>query len=248
MGTEKYQLKLSNFDGPLDLLLHLISRAKIEIKDIFVSEITEQYLSYVRQSDLTDLDSASEFLEMAATLLYIKSRALLPKAKVEEEDGLSEEDKLIQRLDEYKKYKEAAEQMRQMEEQGRTFFYKLPEELIDTRAPVILNASVQALTEAYRLLMEKIDKQEQDRPEVVVNPDYVSMHAKMNLILMRVNSGKELNFFDLFSPSPTRMEVAVTFYALLELIGQGKITVKQKDMFGNIGIYRKQKESENTNG
>ena len=94
MSAEKYQLKLSNFDGPLDLLLHLISRAKIEVKDIFVSEITEQYLAYLQQSDMQDLESASEFLEMAATLLYIKSRALLPKIKTETEEELSEEDKM----------------------------------------------------------------------------------------------------------------------------------------------------------
>ena len=89
MSAEKYQLKLSNFDGPLDLLLHLISRAKIEVKDIFVSEITEQYLAYLQQSDMQDLESASEFLEMAATLLYIKSRALLPKIKTETEEDIS---------------------------------------------------------------------------------------------------------------------------------------------------------------
>lgn len=88
--SEKYKIKLSAFEGPLDLLLHLISKAKIDIKDIFVSEITEQYLQYIRNIGTPDMDSASEFLQMAATLIYIKSRAMLPRAKQEDidEDGL----------------------------------------------------------------------------------------------------------------------------------------------------------------
>ena len=242
MSAEKYQLKLSNFDGPLDLLLHLISRAKIEVKDIFVSEITEQYLAYLQQSDMQDLESASEFLEMAATLLYIKSRALLPKIKTETEEELSEEDRLVQRLNEYKRFKEAAEQLRELEESGREFYYKLPEEIVDTRAPVLINASVEALVGAYQAMLAKVKIQRQQENDVVIQADYVSMHDKMRLIMARLAVREEIDFAELFSPEPTRMEVAVTFYALLELIAQGKITVSQNDIFGAIGIYRRQKE------
>ena len=131
--AQKYQCKLDNFDGPLDLLLHLIRRAKISIQEIFVSEITEQYLAYLQQSDMQDLEGASEFLEMAATLLYIKSRALLPRRPAEEDEEVSEEDQLVQRLTEYKRYREAAEQFGKMEARGRAYFYKLPEEIVDTR-------------------------------------------------------------------------------------------------------------------
>jgi segregation and condensation protein A len=248
MIAEKYQLKLANFDGPLDLLLHLISRAKIEVKDIFVSEITEQYLAYLQQSDMQDLESASEFLEMAATLLYIKSRALLPKIKSEEEEELSEEDRLVQRLNEYKRFKEAAEELRELEESSREFYYKRPEEIIDTRAPVLINASVEALMNAYRVMLAKTKVQRQQENNVVIRADYVSMHDRMRLIMARLAVREAVDFAELFSPQPTRMEVAVTFYALLELIAQGKITVRQSNVFGTIDIYRKQKEQNGQHG
>ena len=101
-NSGKYEVKLNNFDGPLDLLLQLISKAKIEIKDIFVSEITDQYLRYLAETDMDDLENSSEFLEMAATLLYIKSRALLPRIK--EESDEDPEGELIARLEEYRRY------------------------------------------------------------------------------------------------------------------------------------------------
>lgn len=240
--AQKYQLKLENFDGPLDLLLHLIRRAKISIQEIFVSEITEQYLAYLQQSDMQDLEGASEFLEMAATLLYIKSRALLPRKPVEEDEELSEEDRLVQRLTEYQRYREAAEQFGEMEARGRAYFYKLPEEIVDMRAPVIVNASVAALEQAYRALLARGGAEKPAAEEVVVRADYVSMHGRMRYILAQLGIRDRVDFFSLFSPSPTRMEVAVTFYALLELIAQGKIAVRQDSAFDNIEIVRRQRQ------
>ena len=128
-----YEIKLTNFEGPLDLLLHLISKAKIEPKDIFVSEITEQYLAYMAQSDLLDLERASDFLQMAATLLYIKSRALLPAGRAEaelDENGLTPEEQLVARLNEYRRYKAVSEELKALEEKGRGQFFRLPEEIL----------------------------------------------------------------------------------------------------------------------
>ena len=239
---EKYQLKLSNFDGPLDLLLHLISKAKIEIKDIFVSEITEQYLEYIRESETEDLESTSEFLEMAATLLYIKSRSLLPKEKTVTEEE-SPEDELVRRLEEYKKYKEASELMREFEKDSRGIYYKLPEEITDTREPVYLNADVDLLCRAFSELLKREEKKPGSE-DVVIQRDYVSMHAQMRMITSRLGKERKVDFFSLFSEHPTRMEIAVTFYALLELISQGRITVLQDDTFGNIEIERKDRSNE----
>lgn len=240
---EKYQLKLSNFDGPLDLLLHLISKAKIEIKDIFVSEITEQYLEYIRNSNIDDLESTSEFLEMAATLLYIKSRSLLPKERdIQEEE--SPEDELVRRLEEYKKYKEAALSMREFEKDSKGIYYKLPEEIIDTRDSIYINADVDLLVQAFRDLLKKVSEKPSESDHVVITQDYVSMHAQMRMISSRLRKEKKIDFFSLFSENPTRMEIAVTFYALLELISQGRITVAQEDTFGNISIERKEKKNE----
>ena len=115
-----YIVSLKQFDGPLDLLLTLISNAKVDIQDIFVSEITEQYLETMKLVDELDMDSASEFLQMAATLLEIKSRAMLPKPpKPESEDELSPEEALIKQLTEYKQFKEASERMHELEEEAR---------------------------------------------------------------------------------------------------------------------------------
>ncbi len=240
---EKYQLRLSNFDGPLDLLLHLISKAKIEIRDIFVSEITEQYLEYIRSSNIDDLESTSEFLEMAATLLYIKSRSLLPREKAEAEEE-SPEDELVRRLEEYRKYKEAALEMRSFEKDGQGIFYKLPEEIIDTRDSIYINADVGILVQAFRELLRKADNRPSAGEQVVVTQDYVSMHAQMRMISSRLRKEKKLDFFSLFSENPTRMEIAVTFYALLELISQGKISVVQDDTFGNISIEQRNSKNE----
>ena len=129
------EYKLSNFEGPLDLLLHLISKAKIEPKDIFVSEITTQYLRMMKNVDELDMDSASDFLQMAATLIYIKSRSLLPVKRRDDDlddDGLTPEEHLIVQLNEYKRYKEASEQLRMFEEGGQRDYYKLPEEIVDS--------------------------------------------------------------------------------------------------------------------
>ena len=124
-----YIVSLKQFDGPLDLLLTLISSAKLDIQDIFVSEITEQYLESMKLVDELDMDSASEFLQMAATLLEIKSRAMLPKPpKPEEEGALSPEEELIRQLTEYKQFKEISARMHQLEEEARALLTKLPEE------------------------------------------------------------------------------------------------------------------------
>ena len=124
-----YIVSLKDFDGPLDLLLTLISNAKIDIHDIFVSQITEQYLETMKLVDELDMDSASEFLQMAATLLEIKSRAMLPKPpKPEDPNELSPEEALIKQLEEYAQFKEVSARMHQLEEEARALLTKLPEE------------------------------------------------------------------------------------------------------------------------
>ncbi len=239
-NSGKYEVKLNNFDGPLDLLLQLISKAKIEIKDIFVSEITDQYLRYLAETDMDDLENSSEFLEMAATLLYIKSRALLPRIK--EESDEDPEGELIARLEEYRRYREAAEEMRFLEGAARDIYYKLPEEIADTREDVYLNADTVLLYEAMKELLLRTGKNRAREEEVVIRQDYVSVHAQMRMIRNKLRRKESVSFFSLFSENPSRMEIAVTFYALLELINQGRITITQKDAFGDISIMRREKE------
>ena len=157
-----YIVSLKQFDGPLDLLLTLISSAKLDIQDIFVSEITEQYLESMKLVDELDMDSASEFLQMAATLLEIKSRAMLPKPpKPEEEGALSPEEELIRQLTEYKQFKEISARMHQLEEEARALLTKLPEEYpLPPPNIEITGLTLEKLAKAFRKVLARAEAAE----------------------------------------------------------------------------------------
>ena len=244
----QYEIKLSNFEGPLDMLLHLISKAKIEPKDIFVSEITEQYLSYMVQSEFLDLERASDFLQMAATLIYIKSRALLPAGRADEdldENGLTPEEQLVARLSEYRRYKAVSEELKILEKESQGQFFRLPEELVapEGQVPEFLNASVDALMAAYlRALHKAKQKRAQNEPShVIIERDSISLRGQIRTILARLTIKPNLCFEELLSNAPSRMEIAVTFLALLELLHQGKLYISQEQAFGEIRISKKEK-------
>ena len=162
-----YIVSLKEFDGPLDLLLTLISNAKIDIHDIFVSQITEQYLETMSLVDELDMDSASEFLQMAATLLEIKSRAMLPKPpKPEDPDELSPEEALIRQLEEYRQFKEVSARMHQLEEEARALLTKLPEEYpLPPPNIEITGLTLEKLLKAYKRVLERAMRNDaDDRP------------------------------------------------------------------------------------
>lgn len=164
-----YIVSLKQFDGPLDLLLTLISTAKIDIQDIFVSEITEQYLESMRLIDELDMDTASEFLQMAATLLEIKSRAMLPKPpKPEDPNELSPEEALIKQLTEYKLFKEASEKMHVLEEEARALLTKMPEEYpLPPPNIEITGLTLDKLARAFRRVLERA--MESERADAMAN-------------------------------------------------------------------------------
>ncbi len=231
-----YEVHLKDFEGPLDLLLHLISRAKVDIRDIFVSEITEQYLASLEEIDSIDMDAASEFLAMAAMLLEIKSRALLPKPpKPEVEGEETPEQALIRRLSEYAALKEGVGQMRAFEEAAARMFEKLPEE-IPLPPPVfeLPNLTMEALLSAMRRVMERA-AQEPERREAVraLKRDKLSVQACMFSIVAKVRKGP-CAFTALFSQQPTRDEIVTLFMALLELLRMGRLHLEQEDTFGEI--------------
>ena len=144
------EFKLKQFEGPLDLLLHLINKSKIAVEDIFVSDITEQYLEYMDALSEPDMDSASEFLAMAALLLEIKSRSLLPKPPSPAEDEEDPQQLLIRRLKEYKQIKENSQKLRENEHMLEGRYYKLPQELIFDKRFELSEASLETLMEAFR--------------------------------------------------------------------------------------------------
>lgn len=235
----EYTVKLAQFEGPLDLLLHLISKAKIDLQDIFVSEITEQYLIYMEQIKELDMDRASEFLNMAATLLYIKSRALLPakREETEDEDFVDPETELIERLRAYKLYKEMSEQLAGMESGSKGTYYKLPEELVDFEQEIILEGSdVDALYLAFLELLKNRRKEPEERKRVEIRQDVFSIRAQKKKILERLKQEKKVSFSSLFEEQVTHMEIAVTFVALLELWHDSRLAISQRKAFSDITL------------
>lgn len=237
----KYEIKLSAYEGPLDLLLALISKAKIEIRDIFISQITEQYLDYISREGAVDMDSASDFVQMAATLLYIKSRALLPRAREEDldEEGLTPEERLVKKLHEYQRFKEVSEKLRTMESEAGRQYYKLPEELTEENAEELyLNANVAALADEFARLMARIAAPEPVHREVVYERDHYSVREQIRMILARLTIQPEMSFREMLSEEPNSEEVAVTFLSMLQLINKNKVTVEQDRVFGEITVTR----------
>ena len=237
-----YIVSLKQFDGPLDLLLTLISTAKIDIQDIFVSEITEQYLESMRLIDELDMDTASEFLQMAATLLEIKSRAMLPKPpKPEDPNELSPEEALIKQLTEYKLFKEASEKMHVLEEEARALLTKMPEEYpLPPPNIEITGLTLDKLARAFRRVLERA--MESERADAMANReikrDRFTVSGCMSRIARKLKNGR-FGFTELFDESMTRAEVITMFMALLEMVKLNRLHVEQQAAYEAILKLRK---------
>lgn len=233
-----YVVSLKQFEGPLDLLLHLITRAKVDIRDIFVSEITEQYLASLDGLDELDMDVASEFLTMAATLLEIKSRALLPKPPAPEEEGAeTPEQALIRRLEEYKLYKESAGRMKEFERAAMQVFSKLPEEYPLPPQPVELTGlSLDGLVRALeRIIARNVQTDEPGRVFRSITRDRFTIEQCVFNLTSRLKKGPVL-FTDMLSPQVTRNEIVSYFMAMLELLKLGRLRAQQEGVYDDILI------------
>ena len=236
--------QLKDFDGPLDLLLYLINKEKIDIKDIFVSHITDQYISLVRSAPDLDMDEATDFLVMAATLLEIKSRAMLPRPPRLEEDEEDPEQALIRRLEEYKRFRETADAMKQFERAAGKLFTKLPEEYpLPPQETELVGLTLQGLTEAFlRIWARKPDKVD-DTPEVNhyaprdIHRDEHNVQECMLVLLKGLRRKGCMSFSEAFSNAPTKEEVVTYFLALLELLKLGEMHLDQEGVYGEIILY-----------
>ena len=232
-----YVVSLKQFDGPLDLLLTLISNAKLDIQDIFVSEITEQYLESMKLVDELDMDSASEFLQMAATLLEIKSRAMLPKPpKPEEEGALSPEEELIRQLTEYKQFKEISARMHQLEEEARALLTKLPEEYpLPPPNIEITGLTLEKLAKAFQKVLARAEAAEQNENMASreIRRDSFTVAGCMAVISKRLRRGS-FRFVELFEENYTREEVITMFLAVLEMARLSRVHVEQSSAYGEI--------------
>ena len=232
-----YIVSLKQFDGPLDLLLTLISSAKLDIQDIFVSEITEQYLESMKLVDELDMDSASEFLQMAATLLEIKSRAMLPKPpKPENEDELSPEEALIRQLTEYKQFKEASERMHQLEEEARALMTKMPEEYpLPPPNIEITGLTLDKLVRAFQRVLARAEASEQaeNMANREIRRDQFTVSGCMSRIARKLRGGR-FAFSELFDERMSRAELITMFSALLEMAKLGRVHIEQEAAYEEI--------------
>ena len=230
-----YKVKLEVFEGPLDLLLYLIKRDEIDIYDISLERITRQYLEYLQAFKELKIDIAGEFVVMAANLIYLKSRSLLPLDQRPPEEDAEEDDPrwdLIRQLIEYKKFKEAAEQLHARAVQQEKIFTRDGGVIVE--APLRLaEVGIFQLIHAFQNVIKRVEARE-NLGEIFGERFTVS--EKIDIILQRVANGASLRFSDLFSDTAVRVEVVVTFLALLELIRLKQVRVIQRDLFGEIEI------------
>ena len=234
---ENYRVRLDNFEGPLDLLLHLIKDAKMDIADVKLSEITEQYLEYLDDLDSLDMEKASEFIEMAATLLEIKSKKLLPRLDealpVDEEDP---EQKLLRQIEEYKIFKEASEKLKVLENVDR--IYKEPEPSANKYKIVLKDMVLENLLDAFTHFMHKTQVETKAvEPKNIVR-DRFTIAEKISAIKDAVMIKDKVKFSELLDKDITRSEIINVFLAILELLKLQTISISQNELFEDIEITK----------
>jgi segregation and condensation protein A len=236
---EEYPVRLRNFEGPLDLLLHLIKKNEVNIYDIPIALVTQQYLEYLELMQELNLDVVGEFLVMAATLIHIKSRMLLPRPDPTQEDP--EEDPreaLVRRLLEHQRFKAAAELLHEKEIQ-RSAQWGRPDgrvaELVGDAPEPEIEVDLFSLMAAFRQVMDRM----RQRPVVPLPPEQIPLETRIEQLLARLSETEACGFEELFADVQTRGGMIVTFLALLEMIRLKLVRVFQQGNFGPIRVYRR---------
>jgi segregation and condensation protein A len=235
---EIYNIKIPVFEGPFDLLLHLIKEAKIDIYDIPIALITRQYLQYIEMMKELNLEIAGDFLVMASTLIHIKSRMLLPP---DEESPLDEQEdprlELVQKLLEYQTFKEAASTLRHREDEWKKVFSKDP--LSDEDEELyLIDVNLFDLMSAFKKLLETVS------PDIMtITKETLTVKDRMSVIMETIEGLDAMRFEEIFKGSRTRIQLIVTFVALLELIRLGLVRVYQEKEFGNIWVINPSKQA-----
>ena len=232
-----YKVKLEIFEGPLDLLLYLIKRDEIDIYEISLERLTRQYLEYLQAFKELNIDLAGEFIVMAANLIYLKSRSLLPLDQQPPEEDAEEDDPrwdLIRQLIEYKKFKEAAGQLhlRELEQEG-IFTRETGPASIDSGPLQLAEVGIFQLINAFQTVIKRVEERENLRE---IFGEHFSVSDKIELILQRIAGETAVPFSDLFSEIVSRVEIVVTFLALLELIRLKQVRAVQRSLFDQIEI------------
>jgi segregation and condensation protein A len=246
LRRDPYQIVLPVFEGPLDLLLHLIRENRLDIYDIPIAQVTDQYLQYLSLMESLDLEIAGEFLVMAATLLEIKSRMLLPTGAAAEdyEEQIDPRAELVERLIEYQRYKEAAEMFRGRETERMRLFTRWPSDVGADYAPILLeDLAPDDLLDALRRLLAEVGEGEEKVTTLARRR--ITVRMKMSEIWRRISTSDHPVLFDgLFEEPRNRTDVVITFLAILELLRLGKIAVRQGRTFGEIEVFQKRDDGQ----
>ncbi len=232
----KYNTKLSNisFDGPFDLLLYLVKQAEVDIRDIFVSEVTNQFLEYVYTTDI-DIETESEYLSIASTIIEIKSKSIIPneQANLEAE---AEKEMFYQKFEEYVLLKESAEKLKELENTDR--FYKNPNDDAYDVKVVYKDFNLEGLLNAFANLLMRVDVKETiENKKKEIPKEVFTVADKISYIRKELSTHKTLSFYELFTRFSTKNEIITTFQAMLELLKHQIIKFEQDDTFGDITLY-----------
>ncbi len=240
LETNKYNVKIDNFEGPLDLLCHLIDKNKMDIYDIKISDIADQYISYLNAMEELNLEIASEFLVMASTLLYLKSKNLLPN-EVEDEKELTEEE-LLRRIIEYKKYKEITKAFKDMLEKNENKVFNNPEMIELPKQKLQQTYTKEQIIGAYKNIVianeEKINENAKNIEKIAIVDTY-TVESKVKVMFKELIRKKKFIFNKLFSLKKcNNQEVVTAFTGLLELSRRSKVTTSQEKLFGDITVEK----------
>lgn len=245
LETNKYAIKIENFEGPLDLLCHLIDKNKMNIYDINLSEITDQYIEYIKEQEKLNLEIASEFLVMASTLLYLKSKNLLPKQEEDEEEITEEE--LIRRIIEYKKFKEISKVLKENYISFSNRYFKGQEEIELPKRKLEDNFETKLIPEIYKELVErnseKLNQNAKNIEKIAIVENY-TVAGKVKEMFKVLVKQKRFVFNKLFSiKKHNKQEVVTAFSGLLELSRRNKVETSQEELFGDITVEKVKKIS-----
>lgn len=245
LETKKYAIKINNFEGPLDLLCHLIDKNKMNIYEINISEITDQYIQYLREQEELDLEIASEFLVMASTLLYLKSKNLLPKQE-DEEDELTEEE-LIKRIIEYKKFKEISKKLKENYLLYSNRVFKMQEEIDLPKKRLEKDFEKNIISDLYKDLIErnsvKLNQNAKNIEKIALVENY-TVAGKVKEMFKVLVKQKKFIFNKMFSiKKHDKQEVVTAFSGLLELSRRNKVETSQEKLFGDITVKKVIKSS-----
>lgn len=237
-GLIMYEINIETFQGPLDLLLSLISKQKVKIEEVSIAQITDQYMEYINEMEKMDIEVTSEFIVMASILLFIKSKSMLPKQSQDEEEGDPEEE-LRRRLIEYKTIKEAAFLLAQREGEFAGIYSKLPEEIvIDDADWEFKDISSTRLAEAFQKILTKKPFLAPEENIMRMKRDPMTITQAMDYIRFTLTDRPHILFEEIFEKYDTKQEIVTLFIGMLELIKENIITVNQEHTFAPITVLR----------